>query len=191
MKWPDEDTVTLRRMWGEGAAPAAIMGCLRVDRTVKSVEQKAHALRLADRRTTAGAWTEEEKEYVRGEWLSKKATATAIARAIGRTRNMVMSMIKRMGLIGQGRAKNPKREKKERAPKPIRGKVRLNFENGNGGGVRKALQAEYVRPEKYRLNCSTCKWPNGDDMTRDDYFCGKETFHGSYCHEHASRAYRG
>ncbi len=55
--------------------------------------------------------------------------------------------------------------------------------------------AELFIPEDKRLNLlqlneHTCKWPIGDPLTKDFYFCGKHSLEtGPYCEFHSRRAY--
>ena len=55
--------------------------------------------------------------------------------------------------------------------------------------------AELFIPEDKRLNLlqlseSTCKWPIGDPLTKDFYFCGQHSPEtGPYCEFHSRRAY--
>src|SRR5690606_30302652 len=55
--------------------------------------------------------------------------------------------------------------------------------------------AELFIPEDKRLNLlqlneHTCKWPIGDPLTKDFYFCGQHSLEtGPYCEFHSRRAY--
>jgi GcrA cell cycle regulator len=56
------------------------------------------------------------------------------------------------------------------------------------------VQELYI-PEDQRLNLlqlneHTCKWPIGDPLTPDFYFCGQHSDEGKpYCEFHSRRAY--
>jgi GcrA cell cycle regulator len=55
--------------------------------------------------------------------------------------------------------------------------------------------AEIFIPEDKRLNLlqlteHTCKWPIGDPLNKDFYFCGQHSLEtGPYCEFHSRRAY--
>ena len=55
--------------------------------------------------------------------------------------------------------------------------------------------AELFIPEDKRLNLlqlneHTCKWPIGDPLSKDFYFCGQHSLEtGPYCEFHSRRAY--
>ena len=56
------------------------------------------------------------------------------------------------------------------------------------------VQELYIPPEQrltlLQLNEHTCKWPIGDPLTTDFYFCGQHSDEGHpYCEFHSRRAY--
>ena len=60
--------------------------------------------------------------------------------------------------------------------------------------VAPATQELFIPEDKrlslLQLNEHTCKWPIGDPLTKDFYFCGQHSLEtGPYCEFHSRRAY--
>lgn len=56
-------------------------------------------------RTSASAWTEERKEILRRMWKSHRTSGEISTRLGGVSRNAVMGMVNRLGLLGRGGSK--------------------------------------------------------------------------------------
>lgn len=160
-------------------------------------------------------WTEERVELLKKLWL-EGLSASQIAGVLGggTTRNAVISKVHRLKLGGRATpARNVPsvRAARARVPRAMpRPTARLTppFTNGTKNavdlkikeefetGVDLSLQAaELFIPVEQRLvllalNEHTCKWPIGDPLTSDFYFCGQHVEgKNPYCEFHSRRAY--
>ena len=160
---------------------------------------------------SAGGWTEERVELLKKLWL-EGLSASQIAGVLGEgvTRNAVIGKVHRLKLTG--RAKPASSAPRARAtPRPSTGVRRISSgatrpssgiasmmksRNASPAPMHGAPQVqELYIPEDQRLNLlqlneHTCKWPIGDPLTPDFYFCGQHSEEGKpYCDFHSRRAY--
>ncbi len=164
-------------------------------------------------------WTEERVELLKKLWL-EGLSASQIAGVLGEgvTRNAVIGKVHRLKL--SGRAKPATSTPRVRsAPRPAARRVSspastsMNVGGGGGGGAIQGATAlkmeeefavememapqaaELFIPVEQRLTLlqlseQTCKWPIGDPLTPDFYFCGQHSNEGKpYCEFHSRRAY--
>ncbi|MEX0627906.1 MAG: GcrA family cell cycle regulator [Cucumibacter sp.] len=162
------------------------------------------------------AWTDERVELLRRLWM-EGLSASQIAAVLGEavTRNAVIGKVHRLKLSGRAKpASSAPRARKPRAASPRRlagpligrrhslnppmiGATALQMapddEEGLMAAVDRAIEL-YIPPEErvdlLSLNEHTCKWPIGDPMSDDFYFCGRQADENRpYCEFHSRRAY--
>ena len=145
-------------------------------------------------------WTEERVELLKKLWL-EGLSASQIAGVLGEgvTRNAVIGKVHRLGL--SGRAKTPSSSvPRVRKPRTTGMRPRMRYHGNN------ALAPQYdyeqdldplanvvpigPRISILELSENTCRWPIGDPLTPDFYFCGQHSEEGKpYCDFHSRRAY--
>jgi GcrA cell cycle regulator len=156
-------------------------------------------------------WTEDRVECLRKLWTDG-LSASQIAKELGGvTRNAVIGKVHRLGLSGRAKgpsqARIPGQKRAARNPGyvPPRSGRQVSRVNGDGRmrGQSSSMRAsgyaaqeiveapEPKRIELTELNEKTCKWPYGDPVLPDFYFCGHEIAEGSpYCRYHGRLAYQ-
>jgi GcrA cell cycle regulator len=180
MGWTEERVELLKKLWMEGFSASQIASELGDGVTRNAVIGKVHRLKLSGRAKPASA-------------------APRAARATPRSG-------------GQRRVAAPSGGN---TPRPtIGGMMKQRASSGDGGGgaimgntalkiseevVREAYVAPQVQelfiPVDQRLTLldlseHTCKWPIGDPLTPEFYFCGQHSDDGKpYCEFHSRRAY--
>ncbi len=177
MGWTDERVELLKKLWMEGLSASQIAAVLGEGVTRNAVIGKVHRLKLSGR--------------------AKPASSTPRVRSAPRpTRRPGLASPSRSSSMGGG------------------GSMMRSRPMGGGGGAQTmgatALKiSEDYEPEAYQLpqvqeleipveqrltllqlNEETCKWPIGDPLTPDFYFCGQAHDEGRpYCDFHSRRAY--
>jgi GcrA cell cycle regulator len=179
MGWTEERVELLKKLWMEGLSASQIAAVLGDGVTRNAVIGKVHRLKLSGR--------------------AKPASSTPRVRSAPRPS-------RRPGLSGSsvGRSSIGSHGSNMSRSRPMGG--------GGGGGMigATALKAsEDYDTEAYQLpqvqeleipveqrltllqlNEHTCKWPIGDPLTPDFYFCGQAHDEGKpYCEFHSRRAY--
>lgn len=105
-RWTDGDMLALARMLGEGDGHEDI--AIVMDRTVDEVLRRAVALGLvtasADGRARGAKWTQDERRTLSDMWLAGRSSSEIAANLKGRTRDAVMGMVNRLGLMGRARS---------------------------------------------------------------------------------------
>jgi GcrA cell cycle regulator len=155
-------------------------------------------------------WTDERVECLRKLWADG-LSASQIAKELGGvTRNAVIGKVHRLGLSGRAKgpsqARLPGQKRAGRnanyAPRPPRNGARMNGDGrirGQGSASRAALLAaqeiieapEPIKVDLIQLTDRTCKWPYGDPVMPDFFFCGHEVAGAPpYCRYHARLAFQ-
>lgn len=127
------------------------------------------------------AWTDERLERLEELW-AEGYSGSEISRILGDvSRNSVLGKVQRLG-SGRSTPAKPQRG--------IKPKTASKTEVFPSVLKETTVPTEDSRPT--RNNChKTCKWPEGDPLGDDFYFCGKPTIPGkSYCQSHAKIAHR-
>jgi GcrA cell cycle regulator len=170
MNWTDERVETLRKLWAEGLSASQIAAQLGgVSRN--AVIGKVHRLKLSGR--------------------AKPASSTPRVRSAPRSngpRRLPSSSGRSSSAIGG--------MMKSRSPMAsIHGATALKMDQEFETEVYVAPVQELEIPESQRLtllqlNEQTCKWPIGDPLTADFFFCGGHAEENKpYCEFHSRRAY--
>jgi len=172
MGWTDERVELLKKLWMEGLSASQIAGELGDGVTRNAVIGKVHRLKLSAR--------------------AKPTNTAPRARPAARTApRRVASPAASMSHV------SAKPRQATSMPRPqVMGATALAMapEMDTQLYVAPATQEIFI-PEDKRLNLlqlneSTCKWPIGDPLTKDFYFCGQHSLEsGPYCEFHSRRAY--
>lgn len=164
------------------------------------------------------AWTDERTEQLKNLWASGM-TASRIADELrGVTRNAVIAKVHRMGFqeLGGKRTKHggdngvAPRPKAQRQPRTMRHAMPTGRNGGYRSGGPDALPADESltglaeadaahtaatppaeRTTLLELSEATCRWPIGDPLAPDFFFCGAQVRAAPYCAYHARVAYTG
>jgi len=180
MSWTDERVELLKKLWMDGLSASQIAGELGEGVTRNAVIGKVHRLKLSGR--------------------AKPATSSSRPRNVNRpARRSGASVSGGGGGNGGGGGTGGGGGKQRRVVTQVVGATALKAstveEEEAVEEVRVDRQQElYVPPEEriglLGLNESTCKWPIGDPLAEDFYFCGRESDETSpYCEFHQRRAY--
>jgi GcrA cell cycle regulator len=168
--WTDERVETLKRLWLEGLSASQIAGILGEGVTRNAVIGKVHRLKLSGR--------------------AKPASASPRPRAPGRSAPRRPSGSSgRSGLGGMLKARTM-------VSAPMHGATALKISEEFETDLEPLPQVQELdipveqRLSLLQLNEHTCKWPIGDPLTPDFYFCGQHSDEGKpYCEFHSRRAY--
>ncbi len=173
--WTDERVELLKKLWLEGLSASQIAGVLGEGVTRNAVIGKVHRLKLSGRAKPAST-APRPRTTPRPASAGVRRMATSAPRPTSGIANMMKS--------------------RSVAPAPMHGATALKMdpEFETEAYVAPQVQELYV-PEDQRLNLlelneHTCKWPIGDPLTPDFYFCGQHSDEGKpYCDFHSRRAY--
>jgi GcrA cell cycle regulator len=179
MGWTEERVELLKKLWLEGLSASQIAGVLGEGVTRNAVIGKVHRLKLSGRaKPTTSA------PRVR---TAPRPAARRVASPAGNARPAGGSassgaMLRSRSMGGGGGS--------------IQGATALKMSEDIEASVEYAPQAaELFIPVEQRLSLlqlseTTCKWPIGDPLTPDFYFCGQHSNEGKpYCEFHSRRAY--
>lgn len=183
MGWTDERVELLKKLWMEGLSASQIAGVLGEGVTRNAVIGKVHRLKLSGRAKPASS-------APRARTAPRPAARRVASPSAGRSSMgggaSLGSMMKSRPMSSGG--------------------------GGGGGGLHGATAlkiTEDYQPQAYvapqvqelfipedkrlsllQLSEQTCKWPIGDPLTPDFYFCGQHSDDGKpYCDFHSRRAY--
>ncbi|WEK06811.1 MAG: GcrA family cell cycle regulator [Candidatus Devosia phytovorans] len=173
--WTDERVETLKKLWMEGLSASQIAGELGEGVTRNAVIGKVHRLKLSAR--------------------AKPTNSAPRARPAARPApRRVASPSAGISTMSSAAAK-PRPTMQASRPQSI-GATALAMDPQMDAQLYVApMAAELFIPEDKRLNLlqlneHTCKWPIGDPLSKDFYFCGQHSLEsGPYCDFHSRRAY--
>ena len=168
--WTDERVETLKKLWMEGLSASQIAGELGEGVTRNAVIGKVHRLKLSARAKPTNT-TPRARPASRPAPRRVASPSVGMSSAANKPR-MTMSRPQVMGATAL--AASPEMDT-ELYVAPA--------------------SAELFIPEDKRLSLlqlteATCKWPIGDPLNKDFYFCGQHSLDtGPYCDFHSRRAY--
>lgn len=181
MGWTEERVELLKKLWLEGLSASQIAGVLGEGVTRNAVIGKVHRLKLSGRAKPVAS-TPRVRTAPRPP-ARRVAPAVNAPRPSGAGIPLSTSIMKSRPMAGGGGG-------------AIQGATALKISEDLQASVEMAPQAaELYIPEERRLsllqlNEHTCKWPIGDPLTPDFYFCGQHSDEGKpYCDFHSRRAY--
>jgi GcrA cell cycle regulator len=177
MGWTDERVELLKKLWMEGFSASQIAGELGDGVTRNAVIGKVHRLKLSGRAKPASS--------------APRARTTPRSNASRR-----VSAPSSMGVGNGGGSMAGMAKRRTMVNAPMIGATALKISEDIETEVYVAPQvAELFIPVHQRigllgLNETTCKWPIGDPLAPDFYFCGQHSEDGKpYCEFHSHRAY--
>jgi len=173
MGWTEERVELLKKLWLEGLSASQIAGVLGDGVTRNAVIGKVHRLKLSGRAKPANS-TPRARSAPRSPGVRRPGSS------IARPSSGIASMMKSRTM----------------GPAPMHGATALKIEAEFETEAYVAPQVqELFIPVEQRLSLlqlseETCKWPIGDPLTPDFYFCGNHSEEGKpYCEFHSRRAY--
>lgn len=148
------------------------------------------------------SWTEERVETLKKLWSDGLSASQIAAELCHVSRNAVIGKVHRLGL--SGRATTVSRRHGERRPRPARAVTMAKLRAASAPVAGALALAPVGEPEIHgnvipfsqrrtfaELNSVSCRWPVGDPVTPDFFFCGGYTAEGfSYCPYHTLCAYQ-
>jgi GcrA cell cycle regulator len=174
MGWTEERVELLKKLWLEGLSASQIAGVLGEGVTRNAVIGKVHRLKLSGRAKPANSAPRARA----ASRPARRVTAPSSGRSLG-------SMMKSRSLSGGGGGGGA-----------IVGATALKISEEFVTEAYTAPQvAELFIPVEQRLTLlqlseQTCKWPIGDPLSSEFYFCGQHSDDGKpYCEFHSRRAY--
>ena len=176
--WTEERVELLKKLWLEGLSASQIAGVLAEGVTRNAVIGKVHRLKLSGRAKPTNSTP-------RARANPRPAGIRRVAGSSARPSSGIASMMKSRSASPSGGGGGM-----------TQGATALKMEHEYEREVYVAPQVqELYIPEDQRLslldlNEQTCKWPIGDPLTPDFYFCGQHSEDGKpYCDFHSRRAY--
>ncbi len=171
--WTDERVELLKKLWMEGLSASQIAGELGDGVTRNAVIGKVHRLKLSARAKPTNT-TPRPRPAARPAAPRRVSSpsSSGMSHISAKPRPSVMPRPQVMGATALAMAPDMEAELY----------------------VAPATQELFI-PEDKRLNLlqlneHTCKWPIGDPLTKDFYFCGQHSLEtGPYCDFHSRRAY--
>jgi GcrA cell cycle regulator len=174
MGWTDERVELLKKLWMEGFSASQIASELGDGVTRNAVIGKVHRLKLSGRAKPASVAPRVRTTPRNSPTGTRRVSApSSSGRSLG-------GMIKQRTMVSA----------------PMIGATALKISEEVVTEAYVAPQAaELFIPVEQRLTLlelseHTCKWPIGDPLTPDFYFCGQHSDEGRpYCEFHSRRAY--
>ena len=178
MSWNDERVELLRKLWQDGLSASQIAAELANGITRNAVIGKVHRLKLSGRAKPASSTPRvrstprpARRPGLSGTPVSRPSISSHGGSSIGRSRPMGGGG----GMIGATALKATEEFAVEAYQLPQVQELDIPVEK---------------RLTLLQLNEHTCKWPIGDPLTPDFYFCGQAHDEGRpYCEFHSRRAY--
>ena len=173
MSWTDERVETLKKLWMEGLSASQIAGELGEGVTRNAVIGKVHRLKLSGRAKSVNA-APRPRTSQRSDGAPLRSPGPLRP---GTPASLVAGMIKRSVMRTESMGATALAATPEPAPEAV-------------ASAQELFVPPAERVDLLRLNEHTCKWPIGDPLTTDFYFCGQGSEMGRpYCSFHARRAY--
>ena len=176
MGWTEERVELLKKLWMEGLSASQIAGVLGEGVTRNAVIGKVHRLKLSGRAKPASS-----APRVRSTARPSRRVAAPSSGGRGSNIGSHGGIMKQRSMGGSA---------------PMHGATALKISEEFVTQAYVAPQvAELFIPVEQRLSLlqlseATCKWPIGDPLSADFYFCGQHSNEGKpYCEFHSRRAY--
>jgi GcrA cell cycle regulator len=170
--WTDERVETLKKLWMEGLSASQIAGELGEGVTRNAVIGKVHRLKLSAR--------------------AKPTNSTPRARPASRPapRRVASPSAGLSGMGGASKMRSSMPRPQSVGATALAHDPQLETELYVAPAVAELFIPEDKRLNLLQLNEHTCKWPIGDPLSKDFYFCGQHSLEtGPYCEFHSRRAY--
>lgn len=177
--WTDERVETLKKLWMEGLSASQIAGELGQGVTRNAVIGKVHRLKLSARAKPTNT-APRARPAPRPAPRRVASPSAGLSSGSGGASMMAGAVKARMSM--------PRPQTMGATALAASPEIETNLYVAPAA-------AELFIPEDKRLSLlqlteSTCKWPIGDPLTKDFYFCGQHSLEsGPYCEFHSRRAY--
>jgi GcrA cell cycle regulator len=170
MGWTDERVELLKKLWMEGLSASQIAGELGEGVTRNAVIGKVHRLKLSAR--------------------AKPTNTAPRSRPTQRPAARRMSSPSGMGGMSMNKPRASVMRTQTIGATALAASPDLETEVYVAPQVQELFIPEDKRLNLLQLNEHTCKWPIGDPLSKDFYFCGQQSNEGvPYCEFHSRRAY--
>jgi GcrA cell cycle regulator len=185
MGWTEERVELLKKLWLEGLSASQIAGVLGEGVTRNAVIGKVHRLKLSGRAKPASS-APRARTAPRAPGVRRVASPSGMGggRPASSSGGGIASMMKSRSMPSGG------------GGGMTHGATALKMDEEFQTEVYVAPQMQELfipveeRLTLLQLNEETCKWPIGDPLTADFYFCGQHSEEGKpYCDFHSRRAY--
>lgn len=193
MGWTEERVELLKKLWLEGLSASQIAGVLGEGVTRNAVIGKVHRLKLSGRAKPASS-APRARQVPRP--TARRVASPSSSGGVRSSGAFVSSSNGGGGSSSMGATMKSSRPMSSGGGGGIQGATALKMDEEFAVEVQMAPQAaELFIPVDKRLNLlqlneHTCKWPIGDPLTPDFYFCGGHSDEGKpYCEFHSRRAY--
>ncbi|QYO77267.1 GcrA family cell cycle regulator [Devosia salina] len=171
MGWTDERVELLKKLWMEGLSASQIAAELGDGVTRNAVIGKVHRLKLSARAKPTNT-APRARPAARPAAPRRPATSSVGSSTMSAKPRMSMSRPQVVGATAL--AASPE----------------MDAELYVAPAAAELFIPEDKRLNLLQLNEHTCKWPIGDPLTKDFYFCGQHSLEtGPYCEFHSRRAY--
>jgi len=171
--WTEERVELLKKLWLEGLSASQIAGVLGEGVTRNAVIGKVHRLKLTGRAKPASA-------APRARTTPRAPAVRRMPTGPSRSSSGIASMMKSRALP----------QAAIHGATALKMDPELDVEQAVLPQVQELFIPEDQRLSLLQLNEHTCKWPIGDPLTPDFYFCGQHSDEGKpYCDFHSRRAY--
>lgn len=175
MGWTEERVETLKKLWMEGLSASQIAGILGEGVTRNAVIGKVHRLKLSGRAKPASSAPRARTAPRGGGTATRRVSSPAPG-----MRSSQSTPLRQRSMVSA----------------PMHGATALKIAEEFETDLYVAPQAAELfiplesRLSLLQLNEHTCKWPIGDPLTPEFYFCGQHAGEsGPYCEFHSRRAY--
>jgi len=173
MGWTDDRVELLKKLWMEGLSASQIAAELGEGVTRNAVIGKVHRLKLSARAKPTNS-TPRARPAARTTPRRAASPASAMGSAMASINKARASINRPQTLGATALAASPQLEA-ELYVAPSSAEIFI---------------PEDKRLSLLQLNEHTCKWPIGDPLTKDFYFCGQHSLEtGPYCEFHSRKAY--
>ena len=176
MGWTEERVELLKKLWMEGFSASQIAAELGDGVTRNAVIGKVHRLKLSGRAKPASAAAPRARTTPRSSGPRRIAAPSGG----GARASLSSGMMKQRSVVS--------------APMLGATALKISEEVHVEAYVAPQVQELFIPVEQrltlLQLSEHTCKWPIGDPLTADFYFCGQHANDGRpYCEFHSRRAY--
>lgn len=179
MTWTDDRVALLKKLWMEGLSASQIASELSGGVTRNAVIGKVHRLKLSARAKPSSGPSRPKPQRTSAPAPRRSSAGSGVARpsagasAMSQRRSVSAPMV---GATALKMETTPEAET-EAPPEAASRAQELFIPEGE-------------RVSLLQLSEDTCKWPIGDPVAPDFYFCGRHADEGKpYCEFHSRRAY--
>ncbi|WDR01036.1 GcrA family cell cycle regulator [Devosia sp. J2-20] len=172
--WTDERVETLKKLWMEGLSASQIAGQLGEGVTRNAVIGKVHRLKLSARAKPTNS-TPRARPAARPAPRRVASPSAGMSSHMGSAAAKPRPAMSRPQSVGATALAHDPQMDQQLYVAPA---------------VQELFIPEDKRLSLLQLSEDTCKWPIGDPLGKDFYFCGQHSLEsGPYCEFHSKRAY--